>query len=1671
MARAEAVEKPHGDSCTISKAAAAPERPRKSLFRPKSITNLLARSKQQQQATPTSSGKAASLRIETNTVVNVEEPPKDSKGCLSPRSVPLPLSPTLASEFRTDALTTGTQDQPSSDGITNHANDQKQLRSSLAMLDTQFASLHKLASSPRSSSFMALSPLATPTINEFSNNVFEHETTLIERPKLSPRSSSLPAAARLATATERAPAELHSQTETKAQELWNAMGLEQQENKALNCDQQQSANLVAEEHVVRSRQDTSTASATSDEVEISEFPSYSDLQAFANQDSIGSDKPSAIATHNRSSDLLEFPLPPVLAATTMSTPSDAVETNFEDESDGHSSKSSAEFSVPGLFDADNTSELFKHLTRLADVEQARIGNGEQVKGLGLFDSTSPDFGAATQNQGQVTTMPEEETAQASGDADDLFSEHSSHLTHCSSQGLASTTADTSLNASKEEVATYQAALATPHRFSALPSTPLYQSDSLTSLSNDARDALSQPSLPANRASASLHSLPHISRTQPTPPIKPSIDVDEMMEQLQSTSPLPHHSSQASASPMTHTALPPSPTVEVISMRPQSVLRRPSSTLEAGPSLSPTDSRSPSISPTPSRKSSTERGPTRRDSTSPADLYMRPTSALRLDGDFGFPLWDVSPHKEATGSPKKSAKTLPAMPSSPRKPTKEAAATGSHPGMPPKSPSSLSTAPRSPLAAPPLTAPGSPTLETTPTLGKRLSFGILKKRKSEQNLGVKSKDSASTTGTKLIRRSVSTPKLSPAKVDGNPQQSSTGNRQVCSSSSKPASPKTSVNKKRFSILLPQVFGNKDDVVPPVPTLAAIPSSAPPTATTFVEAGQQQTQLQNSSERAEAGPEPAKQVAAPSRVSEGTEMLDDLAHSPITASLPTSDDAQLSLKAFIKSSSTSQNEDDVVPRPARSSSYFATSLDKPIFPSAIRPVSPSTTETGFVAPFGEVTNKLESLSISSAPTKKGSKGLDLEDSNRTKERVASPGLSEEGPFGAQEVIVFPVSTPSLDQAAWHEDEEAMSSSSDRDDEDEIEGDEVDSQDEDQEGRRSSEDDKPLGQIPGALTAQKSLRQASKKSKSGSSKRNVKKDPFEFDKLVGVTKNDVGGNRQRGREQTSSIVSTAVGHSSLLPQTDDAVQRRSASLTRSPSAPLDPVVANSALTIDSPEVLNQALPPRVTSNPLKQPASSSKTPQRSRTSSSPHRTVPALDLTVASAHKHLESAPRSPSLAPPSQTASRSSSMSSRRRDVPPSMSEPPSRQPSQRRPSAGSSSMQRSRSNTAASNVASISSHGQSSSLLRSATNASSSSYHNSPVNSPRIGAAPQPPPLPTTEQRVFVGDHTRKMRVQVSAATTCGDVVMTAKKQGLLTFGVDIDGGFSLWEICRVLGVERPIREYEFVSDIIKSWDHDTNILIIKRTPLWPLLSASLRISPATPQGSFVQLEVKKGKWAKRYLNIKDNAIWQGKSEKPKDASVLCQLSSFEVFFVANHAVGELRAPKPFVFALKSKLPRAHYENESEYCHFVSVKTQDELTKWVKMIIEARNQVVRKENAVASVKPTTSHAHFFNLPAGAANGAKSANPSPTSTPSLSRNPSLRPKPSILALPTGSVPGSVPPVPASQGAMDRPDARTWTFMSDADRQAWLKDAQREARQEGKTLLDFSDDVSPNSSMIRR
>ncbi|TEB22997.1 hypothetical protein FA13DRAFT_1640479 [Coprinellus micaceus] len=233
-----------------------------------------------------------------------------------------------------------------------------------------------------------------------------------------------------------------------------------------------------------------------------------------------------------------------------------------------------------------------------------------------------------------------------------------------------------------------------------------------------------------------------------------------------------------------------------------------------------------------------------------------------------------------------------------------------------------------------------------------------------------------------------------------------------------------------------------------------------------------------------------------------------------------------------------------------------------------------------------------------------------------------------------------------------------------------------------------------------------------------------------------------------------------------------------------------------------------------------------------------------------------------------------------------------------------------------------------------------------------------PSGPVVQQRFFVGDMQRFNMVEITSATTAGDVVEMIEAQGGLA-GITGSGGWMVFEVAQDFGMERPIRSFELLSDVQASWNKDkmVNLFVLKLTPFAVPLHRNAIPSSSPVHSGYVEWEQKRGKWSKRFMQLREHSLWISKREG-KEQVLLCSLSNFDAYIVnRNH-----RAPKPFAFSLKSTDSLTFFENASDYVHNLSCNERDGKL-WMEKILVARSYVLQQERQI-----------LFNPKAAGASGA-------------------------------------------------------------------------------------------------
>ncbi|KAL5519861.1 hypothetical protein ACEPAG_1521 [Sanghuangporus baumii] len=225
-----------------------------------------------------------------------------------------------------------------------------------------------------------------------------------------------------------------------------------------------------------------------------------------------------------------------------------------------------------------------------------------------------------------------------------------------------------------------------------------------------------------------------------------------------------------------------------------------------------------------------------------------------------------------------------------------------------------------------------------------------------------------------------------------------------------------------------------------------------------------------------------------------------------------------------------------------------------------------------------------------------------------------------------------------------------------------------------------------------------------------------------------------------------------------------------------------------------------------------------------------------------------------------------------------------------------------------------------------------------------------PPAPISrhnivQTRIYINDMQHFNVVGAGLDTSAKDVLDMLRQQGDLRGEERRSSSWMLYEVCHDYGMERPVRSFELVTDISGSWNKEKtmNCFMVKPSPFAQSL-ATIPSSIPTRSG-FVDYESKKGKWSKRWLELREHGLWLSKREG-KDDEFLCSLSAFDAYVVTRIH----KAPKGFTFAVKSTDPITLFENKADYLHVFSVPEETGVA-WLEAIWRARSYILYQEKNV------------------------------------------------------------------------------------------------------------------------
>jgi hypothetical protein len=182
-----------------------------------------------------------------------------------------------------------------------------------------------------------------------------------------------------------------------------------------------------------------------------------------------------------------------------------------------------------------------------------------------------------------------------------------------------------------------------------------------------------------------------------------------------------------------------------------------------------------------------------------------------------------------------------------------------------------------------------------------------------------------------------------------------------------------------------------------------------------------------------------------------------------------------------------------------------------------------------------------------------------------------------------------------------------------------------------------------------------------------------------------------------------------------------------------------------------------------------------------------------------------------------------------------------------------------------------------------------------------------------ERRVLVKCKSSSLKLPVTPTTRVKDIIFSAAN----CFSERIDSKNAIIvESFSSLGLERPLRRYEHVRDVLNSWSSDdANALVISDPPFdGATRKLELSAAPSTaPKDAkfYVYHSLKPGKWDKRYITLRTDGqvVLSKKSDakEAKDFTNVCHMSDFDIYTPTSRQLAKsVKPPKKICFAIKSQ---------------------------------------------------------------------------------------------------------------------------------------------------------------------
>ncbi|KAJ5262719.1 hypothetical protein N7524_008024 [Penicillium chrysogenum] len=204
--------------------------------------------------------------------------------------------------------------------------------------------------------------------------------------------------------------------------------------------------------------------------------------------------------------------------------------------------------------------------------------------------------------------------------------------------------------------------------------------------------------------------------------------------------------------------------------------------------------------------------------------------------------------------------------------------------------------------------------------------------------------------------------------------------------------------------------------------------------------------------------------------------------------------------------------------------------------------------------------------------------------------------------------------------------------------------------------------------------------------------------------------------------------------------------------------------------------------------------------------------------------------------------------------------------------------------------------------------------------------------------VKYGDATADLKVTPS--TQVQDILLDATKH--LSRDIDAEK-FILMESFSHVGLERPLRRYEHVREVMNSCVEALSQLDAGHAPS----------GPPSPVTVHIYHSQRRRKWDKRYVTLRaDGQVTISKKENAEDQTNICHISDYDIYFPSARALNkDIKPPKKLCFAIKSQQKSSMFLSTENFLHFFSTSDKSIADTWYRAVQKWRSwYLVNKKGA-------------------------------------------------------------------------------------------------------------------------